>query len=1181
MKPYDKSNSFMRRVTKRVSELIPGTTWMNKLLKDTQSNNDPSTSEYDEQPPVKKLCTPNNTFIKCTNRSDLNTTELSNSSDKHKNSNITIQNSGISVPYTSSTIKQYPSFTNQTNSTFRENVVNNPLKRKSEETDYSNINQQSPSKPAAFNFASSTPALLSTNKSTNSNINLKKSYTSDRSSITNDFSTPPSLKHIMKLKNNDSNSLIKFGDASKRTSSPSFRWDTFVNYGELSERQKLFAQKSPLNCSQVVYGGGSAHSNLSKILGNTPPIHRKAILPISPATNNEIRTTSSILLKHMSAKDKVIEENKYIIQPKVNIRHRAEKKSIPIKAETTVCLIDISPEKSESQTTDIQHISRDTNRKLRANISKKSRGLQSNEFELPSKVELPNVSLSVPILPSIKLTSDDSDDEFTFNQPLTLEQFTEQVVEKTFITHNNTPEVKYEKSINLFNTKISNQNISDSSSKPISQETKSSNNSKNDTETIAVIKSDKIPISFKFNDASKQINMNSSSQMESSNLSSSAFISKSPVSLESNKKNVLSVTANTIKNWSCDTCWVSNDSDKVNCIACQTPKAGVTQKTLQLCKPSTWTCETCWVPNKSENDTCVACQSLKSGVTKKTSAQKSSSWKCNECWVINKNEDVSCISCGTKKTDSNLENKLQSTSQFKFGLNNNKLDNSGFKFKFGLDNSKINEPTSEFKFGLNNSKSELPVNQFKFGELNNDLENKKIESPVSGFKLNTNSPKTENSSFGTFKFGVENKNDAINNTNSLSNSNNATQPTNKFMFGFSNKSDHSDKQVSKQSNISNTPIMQFKFGSGNIEPEKSDKQPKPTCEESSTSEKPTNQLKLFFNNKTDSSPKSVDLKNGTNNQFFDPINQLNKTNSQINFGTVISNCNNNLKNSSSNVEEKKTEESSTEKISHDEKKDKVDTKQFNFGMSSSKLSSQSNAITAQIVNGHAQSNEVTNESTPNLIKTSQMFTFGSLANPEQIVPPLDEQRKIPSFSFGSTKTEINPFSLPISTSNNFGVSTPVFGTSNQSKPLFGSATSSSSTVNSTVPVSSFTFGSITQPTNNFFSKSVNDEKSGNQVSNTFTTMSNSMFSFGSQSQPVFSVSNSDTHSKPFIQTIDQPKTSSNLFGQATTKTAVKLDPNAPISINFTGGTRTQFTAQPETSEPPTKRKILKPVRRIR
>lgn len=83
----------------------------------------------------------------------------------------------------------------------------------------------------------------------------------------------------------------------------------YVYYYQLSERQKLFAQKSPLNCSQVMYGGSSARSKLSKILGSTPPIHRKAVIPISSTNNNEIRTTSSILLGHISTKVSKINNN--------------------------------------------------------------------------------------------------------------------------------------------------------------------------------------------------------------------------------------------------------------------------------------------------------------------------------------------------------------------------------------------------------------------------------------------------------------------------------------------------------------------------------------------------------------------------------------------------------------------------------------------------------------------------------------------------------------------------------------------------------------------------------------------------------------------------------------------------------------------------------------------------------
>lgn len=70
----------MRRVTKRVSEYLPGMTWMNTLISDAQTDDDPTaTTENDDQPPVKKLCTSNNTFT--------NTKyQTTNSTDNHRSS---------------------------------------------------------------------------------------------------------------------------------------------------------------------------------------------------------------------------------------------------------------------------------------------------------------------------------------------------------------------------------------------------------------------------------------------------------------------------------------------------------------------------------------------------------------------------------------------------------------------------------------------------------------------------------------------------------------------------------------------------------------------------------------------------------------------------------------------------------------------------------------------------------------------------------------------------------------------------------------------------------------------------------------------------------------------------------------------------------------------------------------
>lgn len=93
----------MRRVTKRVSELIPGTTWMNMLLGESQSGNELLlTNENNDQPPVKKLCTSNNTFTSTNNRTYVDTNSPRNSVDNHKNSSKIKFNCNINYLFSSS-----------------------------------------------------------------------------------------------------------------------------------------------------------------------------------------------------------------------------------------------------------------------------------------------------------------------------------------------------------------------------------------------------------------------------------------------------------------------------------------------------------------------------------------------------------------------------------------------------------------------------------------------------------------------------------------------------------------------------------------------------------------------------------------------------------------------------------------------------------------------------------------------------------------------------------------------------------------------------------------------------------------------------------------------------------------------------------------------------------------------
>lgn len=138
-----------------------------------------------------------------------------------------------------------------------------------------------------------------------------------------EYLTPSSSKPI-RPRENESEACHETS-LKQHESLPSFRWDKFSNYGELSERQKIFAQMTSVNRSQVIHSERSARLNLSKILPSTPDIY-KNVFPTSLKDSNRKKIASSILRNNT---DTGIEENKYIF-------HKADRKIVPVKIEHTV-----------------------------------------------------------------------------------------------------------------------------------------------------------------------------------------------------------------------------------------------------------------------------------------------------------------------------------------------------------------------------------------------------------------------------------------------------------------------------------------------------------------------------------------------------------------------------------------------------------------------------------------------------------------------------------------------------------------------------------------------------------------------------------------------------------------------------------------------------------------------------
>jgi len=712
---------------------------------------------------------------------------------------------------------------------------------------------------------------------------------------------------------------------------------------------------------------------------------------------------------------------------------------------------------------------RDSSRKLKANITKKARGLQSDKLEMPAKVDLPDISLPVPVLPCISLSIDNSEeDEFTFNQPLTIEQFSSQIAEKSYKKQNTT--LKKMPNSNC-NPSLKDQNSSPSfdvfMQKPTKKETEivitTNNNDISPRNSINVVKKS---ISPKFGDSSKST-FNTSIQNPGFKLESikpTNIIFKNSQGSSGNNQQQSDKLSVEPKKWSCDTCWVSNDGDKLNCVACQTPKTSNVQKPISIIKSSTWTCETCWVPNKNEVDTCVACQTQKLGTTKKGDQ----CWTCDACWVKNKYENNSCISCGTVKPGSVPESKPQHSTQLNLGFNNNSFEKSGcnqIKFGFG---GKIDQ-SNQFKFGSpvalknsENSKSDVAsTTQFKFGVVET-----KSDQPLSTFKFGSSDSAA---SQPEIKLGVD-------------------QPSNKFKFGFEKKTDQPENQIKFGLNYTTSvPISKINYGSDNVEKEKAVQQNSSTdCNKINLS---TNESLNEVNNENEMSGKSVELQ--CSPLKFGDAKVIQKS-PQFTFGSVISNHKDSITSTNNG---NKNEDVAKEKFVLDVK----EVKPLNFGMPQTNPSSIGTTNPVQMVNGHSLLNENQKQG---LIKTPELFSFGSLAKQDQ---HLSDGHK--TLTFGSVTSDNKSFAASASATSNFPNVGPVFGTSNLVFGNVPASTSASFGSSALTPLFSFG-GSIPPVSNSFFSPTIkNNDKPSTQNSNSFTSTTKVSFSFGTQSQPVFSAVN--------------------------------------------------------------------------
>jgi len=192
--------------------------------------------------------------------------------------------------------------------------------------------------------------------------------------------------------------------------------------------------------------------------------------------------------------------------------------------------------------------------------------------------------------------------------------------------------------------------------------------------------------------------------------------------------------------WSCDVCMISNDADKVKCVACETPKPGGAAAVSGS-------------PKKFESQMPSSDPLMAKFLTK---GANSSKWSCEVCMISNPSDKVKCVACETPNPKVSASAPTVSTKNdeetkptFNFGGGG-----GGFKFVDAAA-SKTDSPLSSFKFGSaapQPAEASVTGGGFKFGS----ADEASAAPPTGGFKFGVSDAQAHTSTaeqVAGFKFG--------------------------------------------------------------------------------------------------------------------------------------------------------------------------------------------------------------------------------------------------------------------------------------------------------------------------------------------------------------------------------------------------------------------------------------------
>lgn len=678
-KPYDVSNSFVRKITSRVSELLPHSTWLNRWLSPAEV---PVTSNIlnSRQHLPSFVTSHKDVSHASTSRSDLNAVE--DSVDHY------IPTKRPRLPFKSQF--QPSSFLSSNSLDSRKEEIS-PIAARGE------LLYVSPTEQGSSDFASSTPAgegsATLCDKLNGDDCSETSESTSGCSSLVPQAQSA-AVSRKVNSKDNNISSLTQSIVSARRTTKvdlsvlqrrrPVFNTTTFASPGRSMVRDRT--NSSPFYLGRTMYGGAASNCALNTSISSRHVGPK--VQPVNSCSQNlPLSSTAKRILDALEQFSTPVLDAKLSIGTKRKLESNTQRYaelSIPTTPDllrvkrrerllnstraarqTSVTASAVHHYNASSEDIHNQYKLRKDNgesdQKYAGKVRVRGRGVPVEEQ--PEELRLPQIKLSLNSLPAIDisvppppptpppppLAAVTSKQSFVFAAPITVKSQTNiSDVTSTFDFQFSSPlcVTSSERSDNGFSSKkMFNLNLAP---------TQTFNEEINHTSKTITKESENI-----INDNKVAV------QLNSANTENTLDIKEKPVEVIPKENSVN--TAGTSQNV-CTECSIPCILPNTVCDVCKKELVKKNSHSSEIISSKSgtgsadpWKCKQCHVQTVVQKDTtCSTCQtsnkSFQSGFGDKFKPP-SGSWKCQTCCIYNDKDVFECIACGTKKLSEKKDEK--------------------------------------------------------------------------------------------------------------------------------------------------------------------------------------------------------------------------------------------------------------------------------------------------------------------------------------------------------------------------------------------------------------------------------------------------------------------------------------------------------------------------------------------